>query len=181
MKKQRQLPALELICSKDDLRPALQCINIKNGFAYATDAHILIKTNLNETSNLLSHVIEQLEGKMIHMDLWKKINDSIQVLKIEDDCVFTLEKTGRCSYQIQNEGSFPDCDALLDKISKLERQDIGAIGINASMLMKISKLIGSESIRLDFSGSNNAICIRDAFGMVTGFEIILMPILLPAV
>lgn len=34
---------MHLACSKDDYRPETQCIFFNNGFAYATDTHILYR------------------------------------------------------------------------------------------------------------------------------------------
>ena len=39
---------LHLATGNDSLRPAMQHIQVKAGFCYATDAHILVKVPINE-------------------------------------------------------------------------------------------------------------------------------------
>lgn len=62
---------LHLACSKDDLRPVLQCIYFDDdGYAWSTDAHILIKHKVLDTDIIDK---ENLIGKMIHKDIFAKI------------------------------------------------------------------------------------------------------------
>ena len=62
---------LHLACSKDDLRPVMQCIYFDaDGYAWSTDAYILIKHKVLD-SDIIDK--ENLIGKMIHKDVFAKI------------------------------------------------------------------------------------------------------------
>ena len=64
---------MHLACAKDDFRPQMQCIYFKDGFAYATDAHVLVKNDLTACSNLDPEQIALLDGKLLHADHYKDI------------------------------------------------------------------------------------------------------------
>ncbi len=53
---------ISLVCSTDSLRPSLTHVYFDNGFAVATDAHILIKSPLKE-HGFEREEIELLQGK----------------------------------------------------------------------------------------------------------------------
>ena len=58
-------------CGTDDLRPVMQCAYIKDGFIYATDAHIAIKQSLESVHGIDPVEIKCLEGKLLHSKILK--------------------------------------------------------------------------------------------------------------
>lgn len=64
---------LHLACVNDETRINLSLIEIKNGIATATNGHILVKLELLKTSILDPEQLKVLEGKYIHMEVWKEI------------------------------------------------------------------------------------------------------------
>jgi len=65
----KSLPSLHNICSSDSFRFSLQLIEIKEGIATATDAHILVRYDLSNYIN--EEILSALNGKLIHANTWK--------------------------------------------------------------------------------------------------------------
>lgn len=63
---------LSKILSKDDLRPILTVVSFQNGFAYATNAHALIKQSL-EWMGFTKDEIDMLNGKSLDATAFKFI------------------------------------------------------------------------------------------------------------
>lgn len=53
------------IAGQDGLRPVMKCVQFKDGFAYATDGHMLIKAMLQDITNFDPEELAILEGKCI--------------------------------------------------------------------------------------------------------------------
>ena len=65
----KTLPKLELCCTDDDLRPALQHVLVTKSDVVATDAHILV---VHKTADLFTaEFIDKMPERMlIHKKLW---------------------------------------------------------------------------------------------------------------
>lgn len=73
---------MDLACSRNDyFRPVFSYIHFKDGYAYASDTHILVKNNLSECSTFTDEEIEKLDGKFIGSKAYKSIlsYDMVQV------------------------------------------------------------------------------------------------------
>lgn len=80
---------MHLACSYDeDFRPSQCCVYFKDGFAYATDSHILVKNRISECSNLDQETIDALDGKLLHRNFYKEIlkYDTISVSEEGIEC-----------------------------------------------------------------------------------------------
>lgn len=62
--------ALHLATDSDYLRPVFQYINFTGGFAYAMDAHIIVRQSFRFIN---IEGIEKLEGKSIHQNIFRRI------------------------------------------------------------------------------------------------------------
>lgn len=62
---------MHLACSKDGYRPEMQCIFFNNGYAYASDTHILVRNRIAEILGLNESEIEALNGKLLRADFYK--------------------------------------------------------------------------------------------------------------
>ena len=51
---------MDLACENDSFRPVFSYIHFKDGYAYASDAHILVKNNLSECSTFTDEEIASL-------------------------------------------------------------------------------------------------------------------------
>lgn len=147
---------VDIICTKSDLRPAMKCVYFKDGFLYATDAHIAIKQSL-KLHGLEQEEINALDGKLIS-------SEGIKALKKMDG--FYIDEKGIVGVKGQNETRFnfvderfPDLEAVLPKSSQEATE---FIGINPELYARVGKvLISDEDVpnffRLDFYGTTRAI------------------------
>ena len=75
-----QFKPLHLACESDEAAPNMALISIIKGIATATNGKLLVKINLAETSALSPEELDTLDGKFIHMEVWKEIHkcDSVE-------------------------------------------------------------------------------------------------------
>lgn len=144
----KTLPKLHKICSNDDLRYSLQLIQFKNGIATATDAHILVRYNLNGILN--DDVLKVLEGKCLHANTWKFIcAQKTLLLMANDDDTLALHVGDIGMMKIKPiENKYVDWDKILpDAIKLADSEPLNHIGINPILLQKVSDVLthGAES------------------------------------
>lgn len=66
---------IHLACGTDDLRPIMSHICFRNGYAYATDAHVLVKQCLKRIHGATDEDVAALEGFLISSETYKAIKD----------------------------------------------------------------------------------------------------------
>ena len=81
------------ITANDELRPAMQCVCFKDGYAYATEAHMLIKAKIEDICNFDPEEIAILEGKMVSGASLKRICSHNEIQVTNDGFVAT-DNTG---------------------------------------------------------------------------------------
>ena len=64
---------MHLACATDSIRVVMEHIYFQDGFAYASDAHVLVKNDLSVCSSISQEQIEILNGKLLHKDAYKEI------------------------------------------------------------------------------------------------------------
>lgn len=157
MEKQTFKTKLYEVCSNDELRPVMMGIHFINGFAYASDGHMVVKQSLEYQT---IQGIEFLNGKSIHKDNYKAIM-GFEVAVCNDDGVECADSDGRVAFYeyFDLKGtSVPDFDTVLKPTGQ---KSIEFIGINPDYLNKIGKAlhVPSGAIRLQFQGVDKGILI----------------------
>lgn len=144
-------------CSDDELRPLMMCVHFQNGFAYASDSHLVIKQSL-EYHTIINP--ECLEGKSIHKDNFKAIM-GFENAEATPDGVACSDNDGRTAfYEYYNRKDMqpPDFESVLRPLGiKL----IDFIGISPKYFEKIEKAMHSPTgiFRLSFQGVDRCILI----------------------
>lgn len=192
-------PAFRLheLCADDDLRPAFQYVHFMNGYAYATDAHVLIRANINEISDFKDEEIAMLDHKCIHARLFRQIIQR-RVIKITPEGFLYEDQTGDVSqlfkfHEIGEDRTIdlfandkfaccgtkvPDLDAVID--DDIKTTAITSIGVNADCVQRVVRAIGgARMIQMSFNGDNRAITIRPIDEELKQADIIavIMPVL----
>lgn len=82
---------LHLACANDFhfLRPVMNCIYFKDGYAIASNGKILIKACLNEICNFSEEEKELLDGKLISAKNFKEIIKHT-IIEIEEDGFYAI-------------------------------------------------------------------------------------------
>lgn len=161
---------LSAACSDDNLRPMFQCVHFIGGYAYATDAHTLVKQSLNLSSVLQS---EELEGVAIHKDSFDAIRkfDFATANSEGIECKNTDGNIAFFPYFDLKGEKQPDFDSFFTKNTKPE--SVQFIGMNLDIVKKCLSAMysGSGQFRFKFFGISNHIivdCIdvEDQIGLV---------------
>ena len=175
---------LHKIIEFNELRPALNHVYIKDGFAVVTDSHILIKVPLslifsNEKEDLV------LPNMFISQSDWAKIfGKKFQQYQFQYKNEYLIVHPHRelsdkiiIKPILEKDADFRpvDYDAVLPKDK--DGEAVEDIGINVKMLNNISIATGIERFRLKFNGKDRAIFIIPVDTDYQNIKIILMPIL----
>ena len=161
---------LHKACADDDLRPVMNHVFFKNGYAYATNAHIAVKAKLEDICNFPPYQIEMLEGYLLHRKHYEMIlkADFAQVEKVTDKetgtetVQFRVYGDNKTSYIVplikEGEGfRYPNCDkAVFDNPSG--GVEMKAVGFNYSLLGLLKAAMGIKSrLEMHFSGNGKQI------------------------
>ena len=146
-------------CSKDHLRPALTHAFVRNGFIYATNAHIAVKQSLYHIHDLDKDERETIEGKYFSEHLLMQL-EKCDIVQFKKDGIHTVNGNTKAVYQYSEcGGAYPDVDAVLP--AKDNVQEVSAIGFNPTLfktmydaMMKIE-----NQFRFEFNGQNRAIVV----------------------
>jgi hypothetical protein len=149
MKKQNSLPPIHLAASTDDLRPAMQHIMIKDGIAYASDAHILAIVSLSENSDLTQDQIEKLNGKVLHRDTWGQIyNGTIQ--DVTETGVVIKKNQFIAEYKFTNAADirFPDYINTAKRFTTAKDDPISEVTYDPTLLNVVSKILETRTLNM---------------------------------
>jgi hypothetical protein len=102
------LPRLDVFCSRDDLRPVMNCILIDQHHAVASDTHILIKINVSERFEN----IEKMDGKMIHRAVWFQMLWANRRV-CTDTGIQCFYDNFKCTYEYNTNGNYPNYMTIL--------------------------------------------------------------------
>ena len=170
-----QIPPLHLACGKDDLRPSLQQVYFKDGYAYASDGHILVKTSLEYFG---FHNVKKLDGKAIHCKQFEQIVKSKVIVIAGDDCIAVKSDNGTATFNYASE----DIKAPIfeNVIPTKETESISNIGINAKVLQTALKCFITDryDFKFSFYGNLSPILITEDSGDYDDQLILIMPIIL---
>lgn len=163
----KTLPPLHLACSDDELRPALQHIEIIDGIATATNAHIICRLNLAEYSTLTDDVIRELNGKLIHRDVWETIQDATLIEVVENTIHY--EKGGiRADFDITCDLKFPDHKTIVDAVANSIFDKKSFVCFNPKWITIANKIFPSESLICRFY-NNHEMMVFFPSGEAKGF------------
>ncbi len=147
-------------CSTDDLRPVLNCIYFKDGFAYATDGCILVRNDLRQCSTLTEEHLGLLDGKMLHRNNYQKIL-GFEILLVEEDRIDAIGRDGeRASFMFEEAGEygFPYCDKIISDLVNTPYKEISTIGMD---LKKMATLVDAfeswERCMIHFCGDEKGV------------------------
>lgn len=164
---------LHLACLDDDMRPNLRLIHIHHGIAHATNAHILVKLSLKDTSTLTDDQIKILEDKYIDMEVWKEIHKCDQ-LELDDEYLICHKDGIKKIFEYSSAmGSFFSLDSIIEEIKRAEPLEKSINKYNAKYIEIIRKIFGDNELTFATS-SNNTTLVYPYDGC--GFFAVLMPV-----
>ena len=156
---------LNYITSTDDLRPSLNYIQFnENGFIYATNAHVLIKTTMVDALGAEFEPLKELWDKhkeiRIHSSEWKKIAGKelllCKVLMEADNKAIVQFRDKKSEYTVtfltgNFEAGFPQCEAVIPTASLEAIERIGIDGALFNQLtMTVKSSVNTTQFKLEF-------------------------------
>jgi hypothetical protein len=150
----KTLPPIHLACSDDKDRPALQHIEIIDGVATATNGHIICRLNLGAYSKLDEEIIKQLNGKLIHRDVWETIQDA-DIITIEGDNLHMDQGGIKATFDIFTDVTFPDHQSLIDAVANSAFDKKSFVAFNPKYIALAAKLFPSENLICRFYENND--------------------------
>lgn len=163
---------MDLACSINDyFRPVFSYIHFKDGYAYASDAHILVKNKLSECSTFTDEEIEKLDGKFIGAKAYKSIlsYDIVQVTDMGFECI--LHDNQKVIYPFSEVYKYPEMENVISEHQKESTEGITKLRIDPSLLSKIEKaLFNFEEAYMQLSEGNKSLfvksCVSDSIGII---------------
>ncbi len=162
---------LDLVCSKDLLRPVMNHIYFDDGKSVCTDAHILLIRDL-KLDGFTDEEIQVMNGKLLHKEVFKEIfryND-VHIIDGKFHCtkgnVKAVFEFSSCT------DKYPNYQAVINKTF----DTVGKIKLNLNYLSILKKVAENPSLLFNFSGENKAVLATsvDDFNEET---ILLIPIM----
>ncbi len=146
---------MHLACSKDELRPAEQCIFFNNGFAYATDGHILVRNRISEISGLKEHEIETLSGKFLRADFYKDML-KYDTIMIAEDGIECSKGDDKVFFYFSAFEKYPDAEKVLSDALNMQTTPMPQVSFNMKLMQRLNKaLYKSDQCTATFKGPNN--------------------------
>lgn len=152
---------LHKACANDDFRPAMHYVCFKDGYAYATDAHIAVRASLQAICALDEEERNKLNGYLIHksqyemllkystieigegvitcIDPESKARTTIQLVKLAESSEAAEISEGKAIY-------FPNVDAVIN--DDLSKEPLQKVGFNYSLLGRIIAAMGIQPNRV---------------------------------
>lgn len=152
---------LHKACANDDFRPAMHYVCFKDGYAYATDAHIAVRASLQAICALDEEERNKLNGYLIHksqyemllkystieigegvincIDPESKARTTIQLVKLAESSEAAEVSEGKAIY-------FPNVDAVIN--DDLSKEPLQKVGFNYSLLGRIIAAMGIQPNRV---------------------------------
>ena len=121
----------------------LQYIKFENGYAYATDAHILVRARLTDISDFDEQELTLLDGKYIHATNFKKIAQSKGEVTITGDAIEVKEEKCSVNYPLLRGIGFPNCEKVMETSDPKTLRK--SFGINAELLSVLSEVMNSNN------------------------------------
>lgn len=97
----------------DDFRTGVHYISFANGYAYATDCHILVRARLTDISNFDEQELSLLDGKFIHGNFFKEIVGCKGNVTITPDAIVVERNGCQISYPLVTGIKFPKCEKAM--------------------------------------------------------------------
>lgn len=156
------------------LRPALSLVYFKNGYAYASDAHILVKVRLTEISSFQEPQLDLLDGKAIHKSVYAKILpfDRVEITPEgfkarvpEAESFITFGFAGLQKDMVS------DIEKVLLDAQNNKQEEINSFGVNSTLLKRLDCLFSDTyGTELIVKAANKPILVKwsghDAIGLI---------------
>jgi hypothetical protein len=173
---------LHLAVSKDNLRPHLQNIQIRNGYVYATNCHILVKFPINEVFGEDSPITKD-DHFYINGKEWGKFKFyNAERFTFENDILSAMDHKGNNlgMIKVKNKGEiggeFADCDKVIYAPEK-EKVAIDSISFDHELYYNLIEVFNFPVplFNMSFYGQTSQIYVKPNDSSLSNATAIIMP------
>jgi len=174
---------LHLAVSKDNLRPHLQNIQVKDGYVYATNCHILVKFPINEVFGLGSGVTEAdhfyIDGKQ-----WGKFKFHTACMFIYENGLLTAKDKKyneiaiiKVKKEDELNSKYPNCDNVIYSQDK-KKMEIDSISFNHELYYNLIEVFNFpvSLFNMSFYGQTSHIYVKPNDPSMSNAIALIMPI-----
>ena len=174
---------LHLAVSKDELRPALMHIQVKEGFVYATNCHILVKFPIDEVFGKGSGITETdhfyIDGKQ-----WGKFKFHTAYMFIYENGILTAKDKKynelamiKVKYDGEIDGKYPEVNNILYSPEK-EKVSINSISFNHELYYNLIEVFNLPAplFNMSFYGQTSQIYVKPNDETLSNAIALIMPI-----
>lgn len=165
---------LNLICAKDELRPAMCHVQMKNGYLNATNAHVLGRVNARE---FFHDSLDQLPDEFyIHATEWKKlITGNPTGFTVEGRFIVghTRKGTNYAKFVTADElnGKYPNIDGVLPTLDNRPENVSSTFAFNPQLLSDLCEALNMSVALIMSCGEKRAHYVtcpkqEHAFGII---------------
>lgn len=166
---------LHLACAKNDqYRPVMSYIYFENGFAIATNGHIMVALNIKECSTFTDDEIEELDGKFLH---WAAYAELIKenAVKITDEGFLVDNVASQKTVHFMKFDKYLNYNSIFyDR----KQGQLSEIGMDISLISTLQKILPYKNVKFEFnSDEKSSILITDTEGEYKS-KAVIMPVLI---
>lgn len=169
-------------CSKkEEFRPVMEHVLFKDGYAYASDSHVLVRVPLEECTTFDEDQRALLDGYLIHRSMLQYIVgfDTVLVKKTDDGDVYLEANAGGniIKVQLAKDGGdlkYPNAEAILQR--KSERTPVQKIGFAPKFIASLTDALGTSRLEFAFADEKSAVFVRPVSEISEAIGVI-MPIM----
>lgn len=147
---------MHIACETSDYSPATQNIYFKDGFAYASDGHILVKNELSACSTIDEQQLQILDEKMLHYSHYKDIL-KYDVIEISEEGIEAKKNGQKAFFYFNTTEKFPDAEKVINDALSLTPVHTSQFALNIELLARLKKaLCTNGQIKFTYKGENRA-------------------------
>ncbi len=123
--------------------PRLQYVHFRNGFAYASNAYVLVRARITEICNLPDHAVKMLDGYSIRREDFERLL-KYDHFTVSEDGILNVQISANSRIQIEMEriGDLPNFDGLLDNQGAVSVNE--DVCVNPLRLMQMFDAMGAD-------------------------------------
>ena len=183
------------VCSDNDRMVNMEYVHFINGYAYASDAHIIVRVPLSVCTSFGDDEYKKLNGYSIHFSLLKMLMQ-FEVVNIDEG--IDLDNKGETFYFVELTATMGENDVKVvlrryedkdknliqapnfEEVIQQGRENevpVSSIGFRIKLLKTLAAAMGQEIIFLRFTKANGKIYVTPEDETIAGTIGIIMPVI----
>lgn len=147
----KTLRPLHSICVNNIETPNQSLIHVRRNNATAYNGTVLVKIDLLKASSLTPEEIDILNGKFLHMEVWREMAECDELELFETKIIVHTDGIKKILEYSRPVGEFFDADEIVQDIKMAGEDKKRVMTYNIKNISLISKVFGHDSLHFSFS------------------------------